>query len=142
VSDDDVKAVRTAVGRFARAFAATDGSALARLWDDEYPYPAYQPEEIDAPLLNVADIFAYFDNLKSVIRGVFDIEPRHLQLDVIGDFAHVFSTATATLVFVREDVRLEGEVRQSFVLRKRAGEWRFIHYHESRLTPGLERLVN
>jgi ketosteroid isomerase-like protein len=141
MTSDDRELVLAAVGSFARAFAKADGERLWRLWDKSYPRPAYMPEEILHPLLDADAIRAYFMNLPTVIRGVTDISPIDLQLDVLGEFAHVFARATATLTFVRGDVKLSGEVRQSFVLRKNDTKWLFIHYHESRLTPGLEELV-
>jgi ketosteroid isomerase-like protein len=36
---------------------------------------------------------------------------------------------------------VDGQIRQSFFLRKRADGWKIVHYHESRQPTGFERAV-
>ena len=133
--------VRRAVAEFSRAFAAADAERLAAMWDDEYPHPVCQPEETLEPYLTQESLRSYIDHIPKVIKGVTGVRPIDFRVDVLGDIAVAYARAEATLEFVRDGGRLEGEVRQSFVLRRRDDGWRLIHYHESRLTPGLEEYV-
>jgi ketosteroid isomerase-like protein len=132
---------REVVGRFGRALAAVDVKRLASLWDDDYAFPVFQPEERLAPLLSWDAVEAHIMHLPEVIKGVSDIRPLDFRLDVLGEVAVAYARVDAALHFVRENASLKGEVRQTLILRRRDGEWRVIHYHESRLTPGLEELV-
>jgi uncharacterized protein (TIGR02246 family) len=137
----DVDDARKVVADFSRAFAAADAEKLAALWDDEFPAPVCQPEETLEPYIGIEAIRSYINHIPEVIKGVTNIRPVDFQVDVLGDIAVAYARADATLQFAREDASLEGQVRQSFVLRRRDGDWRLIQYHESRLTPGLERYV-
>jgi uncharacterized protein (TIGR02246 family) len=139
MSDEDE--VRRTVAEFGRAFAATDSERLIELWDEEFPHPVCQPEETLEPKLTHDGVREYIEHIPSVIKAVTDIRPLDFRVDVLGDVAVAYARAEATLQFVRGDGSLPGEVRQSFVLRNRDGAWRLIHYHESRLTPGLEEYV-
>lgn len=141
-SENDISEVKQVIQRFARAFAQVDVAGLRAVWDEQYPVPVYQPEETLAPMLTKDAVHGYFEHLPEVIRGVTDIQPIDFKVDVLGEVAHAFSRARAKLLFVRSSDTLDGEVRQTFILRKRDGAWRMIHYHESRLTPGLEELVS
>jgi ketosteroid isomerase-like protein len=139
VSDEDE--VRQAVAEFSRAFAAADAERLAAMWDEEFPNPVCQPEETLEPFLTHEGVRSYIQHIPEVIKGVTGIRPIDFRVDVLGEVAVAYARAEATLQFARDDHSLEGEVRQSFVLRRRDGAWRLIHYHESRLTPGLEEYV-
>jgi uncharacterized protein (TIGR02246 family) len=133
--------VRKAVAAFSRAFAAADAEKLAALWDDEFPNPVCQPEETLEPYIGMEAIRSYINHIPEVIEGVTDIRPIDFHVDVVGDVAVAYARAEATLRFARENATLPGQVRQTLVLRRRDDGWRLIQYHESRLTPGLEKYV-
>jgi ketosteroid isomerase-like protein len=139
----DVDQVRRAIGHFGRAFAApaVDVDELRRLWDKEYPDPVYQPEELPEPLRSWAEIDDYFGKLPERIDGVSHVRPLDFRVDAVGDLAYAYARASARLGVRHREETLDGEVRQTFVLRRRDGHWLLIHYHESRLTPGLEDVV-
>jgi ketosteroid isomerase-like protein len=137
----DVDDARKAVAAFSRAFAAADAEKLLALWDDEYPNPVCQPEETLEPYIGIEAIASYINHIPVVIKGVTDIRPIDFQVDVVGDIALAYARAEATLQFAREDGTLAGQVRQTLVFRRRDDGWRLIQYHESRLTPGLEKYV-
>jgi ketosteroid isomerase-like protein len=143
VASDGVRDVRRVIGRFGRAFSApaVDVAELIALWDVEYPDPIYQPEELEAPLRSWPDLRAYFESLPTQITGVSDIHPLDMRVDVVGDVAYAYTRTSGSLGLVRRDEPLEGEVRQTFVMRRRDAEWRLVHHHESRMTPGLEDAV-
>lgn len=133
---DDIKAVKKTIGVFGAAFAKRDVDTILSVWDDQYETPMWQPEEILEPLLTQEAVQGYFRNLPNAIKGVTDIKPMNFAVDVIGDFAHCLSRATAT-IHLHDRPSVTGEVRQTFILRKRDDKWRLIHQHESRLTPGF-----
>jgi ketosteroid isomerase-like protein len=140
---DVAREVKGVMARFGRAFSApaVDVEGLIALWDPEYPDPVYQPEELEAPLRSWPELRAYFEGLPAQITGVSDIRPLDIRVDAAGDLAYAYVRAWGSLGVVRRDEPLEGEVRQTFVMRRRDGAWRLVHYHESRLTPGLEDAV-
>jgi ketosteroid isomerase-like protein len=135
--------VRDVLARFGRAFSApaVDVQGLIALWDSEYPDPIYQPEELEAPLRSWPEVRAYFEELPTVITGVSGIRPLDVRVDVFGAFAYGYVRAWSSLGVIRRAEPLDGEVRQTFVMRRRDGRWRLFHYHESRLTAGLEDAV-
>jgi hypothetical protein len=81
-------------------------------------------------------------SLPEVIKGVEGVRPIDFNIDVLDDVAHAYARAWVRLSFHKLDQAVEGEVRQSFFLRKTKSGWRIFHYHESRLTPGFEGLVD
>lgn len=138
----DFEAVKKVIGRFSRAFAQADGASCWELWDQEYSAPVYQPEEIPNALLKPAKIKAYLMKLPEILESASDIRPVEFNVDVLdGGFAHAYARAWVSLSFHQIPGNVDGEVRQSFVLRKHNGAWRVIHYHESRLTPGFEDVM-
>lgn len=146
MTDSDVtpeREVQRVIARFGRAFSApaVDVQGLVDLWDAEYPSPVYQPEELVTPARTWDEVRGYFERLPAQITGMSDIRPLDVRVDVFGDVAYAYARTWGSLGVVKRDEPLEGEVRQTFVMRRRDGAWRIIHYHESRLTPGLEDAV-
>jgi ketosteroid isomerase-like protein len=135
--EDDLRQVRNVIARFSQAFAKTDVAGVREVWDEVYENPVYQPEECLEPLLTQEAVRTYFESLPSVIRGVSDVRTIDFRVDVLDDTAHAFTRAVASLHLCDRADPLVGEVRQSFVLRRRDGKWLLIHHHESRLTPGF-----
>lgn len=139
---DDARAVRRVIAQFSSGIANLDPAAMYAVWDRDYEGGVYQPEELVEPLFTAEEVRDYLDKFPSILEEASDIRSLDFRVDVLGDVAHAYSRSSARLTFHKLPEPVEGEVRQTFVLRKRDGQWRFIHYHESRVTPGFEEALH
>lgn len=141
----DLKAERDAVvavvRRFSRAFDRFDTEQFLSTWDADAEQIVYQPEELRDAIFDLEALRRYFDNLPSVIRGFRDIQVLDFKLDVDGDVATLYVRFWCRIAFARVPQTADGQIRQSFVLRRRADGWRIVHYHESRQAAGMEEAV-
>jgi uncharacterized protein (TIGR02246 family) len=130
--------VMDVVRRFSQTFDTLDVDQFIKLWANEASLIVYQPEELLSPIYDLKSLRAYFANLANVIRGFRDTKVIDLRIDVTGDTATVFVRFWTRIAFAREAKVLDGQIRQTFLLRRRDDRWRLVHYHESRQVPGLE----
>jgi uncharacterized protein (TIGR02246 family) len=139
----DEKAVVDVIRRFARAFGNHDTEQFMAVWDHEYgDRIVYQPEEIGTDVRGLDGIRAYFEHVPQVVRALREVKTIDFRVELISDdFALVHNRFWCRLALHKRPFTYDGQVRQSFVLRKRDGEWRVIHYHESRQSPGFEEAV-
>lgn len=137
------KAVVGVIRRFAKAFATHDTDAFMSVWDHEYgDRIVYQPEEIGTDVRGLDGIRAYFEHVPQVVRELRDIKTIDFRVEVLDeDYALVHNRFWCRLALQKRPFVYDGQVRQTFVLRKRADEWLVIHYHESRQSPGFEEAV-
>lgn len=136
----DEEAILATLRRFSRAFDSFDTEQFMSTWDDEAAI-VYQPEELLRPIFDRDDLRAYFDHLPDVIRRFNDNRVIDFKLQVDGDVATVYVRFWSRISFAKVPQTADGQIRQSFVLRRRDGEWRLVHYHESRQAAGMEEAV-
>ena len=129
--DDVMRVVR----RWARSFGSGDAAAATAVWDTAYSEVVYQAEEFPEPLRSVGEI-AYYNERMAELVQVQDPELVEMHADVIGECAWCYMRGRARLT-IAGFPPVSGETRQTFVLRRAEGEWRVIHYHESRETREL-----
>jgi ketosteroid isomerase-like protein len=130
--------VMLVVRTFSRCFDDFDTDRFISLWDDQASLIVYQPEELHSTIFNLSALRAYFASLPNVIRGFRDTKVIDLRSDITGDTATVFVRFWTRISFAREARVLDGQIRQTFLLRRRDNRWKLVHYHESRQVPGLE----
>jgi uncharacterized protein (TIGR02246 family) len=137
------QAVVAVIRRFAKAFSAHDTDAFMSVWDHEYgDRIVYQPEEIGTDVKGLDGIKAYFEHVPHVVRALRDVKTIEFRVELLdGDYALVHNRFRCRLALQKRPFTYDGQVRQSFVLRKRDDEWKVIHYHESRQSPGFEEAV-
>lgn len=140
-SDEDRNAIVAVMRQFSRAFNSYDVESFMATWDTEVDRIVYVPEELRYAIFTLDDLRAYFENVPNVVRTHHDIRVIDLEIDVDGDTATVFVRFWSRLAFAKVPEVLDGQIRQSFVLRRRASGWKFVHYHESRQVAGLEHAV-
>lgn len=136
----DEEAILATLRRFSRAFDSFDTEQFMSTWDDEAAI-VYQPEELLRPIFDRDDLRAYFDHLPDVIRRFNDNRVIDFKLQVDGDVATVYVRFWSRISFAKVPQTADGQIRQSFVLRRRDDEWRLVHYHESRQASGMEEAV-
>ncbi|MQA81826.1 MAG: hypothetical protein GEV10_25710 [Streptosporangiales bacterium] len=137
------KAVVAVIRCFAKAFATHDTDMFMSVWDQEYgDRIVYQPEEIGTDVKGLDGVKAYFDHVPQVVRALRDVKTLEFRAELLEDnYALVHNRFWCRLALHKRPFVYDGQVRQSFVLRKRDGEWKVLHYHESRQSPGFEEAV-
>jgi ketosteroid isomerase-like protein len=126
--------------RFSAAFNTYDTESFMSTWDEDAPL-VYQPEELRYPILSLADLREYFDNVPNVVRHMHDVKVIDLKISIEDGVALVYVRFWCRIAFTKVPETSDGQIRQSFVLRRRSSGWRLVHYHESRQAPGFERAV-
>jgi ketosteroid isomerase-like protein len=126
--DDTVTEFRTLLERYAAAFVAGDMNPVKALWDPGATERTYIGAEVESPILGAPALEAYYDELArsfDVTAGrVGDIVVRK-----VGDLAYVVTHID--WVFKKGTQEFTLRIRASILSRKRRGEWRFLHMHES-----------
>lgn len=133
----EIDAVKKVVRRWARAFSALDAETILSLWDSKYPKILHQAEEFPDPVRGWQELTHYNRTMMQIASNLRDQSVLDLEADVIGDMAWVYLRGTITFDVQGMDKPITGQARQTFILRKTSDGWKFIHYHESRETPGL-----
>ncbi|MCW3021893.1 MAG: hypothetical protein JWR30_1215 [Conexibacter sp.] len=126
---------------FSGAFNTYDTDAFMAAWDEDATSIVYQPEELRHAIFTLGDLRAYFDNVPNVVRTMHDVKVIDFKIDVEGDVAMVFVRFWCRIAFAQIPETSDGQIRQSFILRKRPAGWKLVHYHESRQAAGFERAV-
>lgn len=130
-------AVKKVIRRWARAFSATDADEILGVWDETYPMIRHQAEEFPDPIRGWDELTHYNRAMMTLASDLRGQAVADLDADVLGDVAWCYLRGRITFDVPGMDEPISGEARQTFILRKRDGEWKVIHYHESRETPGL-----
>lgn len=127
--------------QFSGAFQTFDTDSFISTWDESMESIVYQPEELRHPIMSLKDLRAYFDNVPNVVKKMHDIRVIDFDIDIDGDVAIVYVRFWCRIAFAKVVETVDGQIRQSFILRRRDGEWKIVHYHESRQAPGFEQAV-
>jgi hypothetical protein len=112
-----------------------DFSGLRSLWDPAEAEPTYLAEEHAAALFNWQGIEAYWEATRQATRSI-RLETWNLRTRLIADD---LATAVYDMRWLGEfagyDGPIGGDTRVTAIFRRRAGQWRFIHYVEAPLAP-------
>lgn len=127
------QAVRNTCTQWYAAIERLDFPALQALWDFQFSDFVYQPEEYEEPIRDWEELLQYWEAVPTLVESV----PRWTELEtdvaMVGRAAFVFSRLD-TSIRIRDMSRpFDGEVRCSLGLHEVNGNWRLVHYHESRL---------
>ena len=139
--EHDEKEIKQVLRHFTRCFSTYDAEGFVKIWDDQADFIVYQPEELPHAFFSIAELREYANNLKNVVKGMGDVKVIDFKIVVDGDFATVFVRFWARLSFMKVPQVVDGQIRQSFVLRRREDGWKLTHYHESRQAAGFEQAV-
>ncbi len=142
---EDKDAIAKALTEWGAAFSSEpiDVEGMKAIWDETFEHPVYQPEEFFEPWTSWAEIRAYWERVPDLIK-VRGFAPIDMDINVHGDVAWVWVRAYATLMMLKDGNRmLDGQARMTYVFRRRNdGQWKVIHYHESRPThPSIEEAL-
>ncbi len=123
-----VEKVAGVLQAFATGWRDANSALLKSTWDSEYPNLTYIASERLQPLSGYEEVCRYYDDTLSAFT-IKSVEIDDVRIDVFGEFAHAFCSVHMGWAYQHLD-RVD-HPRATFVLRKRDGQWRVIHYHES-----------
>ena len=123
--------------RFSRGITTFDPDLVLSALDPDDGLLTYQPEERPDALQRRADIARYIKALNQVIGGFDDTKVVETRTDIVtDDAAHVYVRFWCRIHRI-DGQPLDGQVRQTFMLRRHTDGWFVRHYHESRQIPGF-----
>ena len=131
------------IGSFTRAFESADAEAMAAAWDDRHIGSddetglVYQAEERLSPLFTIDEIKQYATDIPNVLSRLEDVCLLDKKVWSAGDFAYAYIRFWCRAV-MSSGTAVDGQIRQTLILRKQEEQWRIVHYHESRQSPGFE----
>jgi len=130
--ETDERDVLGAIRAFIRTFESFDVDAMVAAWDDKAEQIVYQPEERAVPMFSIAEVREYASTLPTFFVKATDVSMIDKKVLVVGGAtAHVYLRLSCDIELT-SGRHINGQLRQSFMLTKRDGAWRLVHYHESR----------
>lgn len=131
---DDVTTINDMMGRFIQAFCVVDPEPMKEFWPTDYPDIVYQSEENQHALGTHEEIGRYWDHVPDQLENISAVDDADVRIHLHGDdIATVYLYAMATAKFPGAEALYKAPFRATIVLRRLNGEWKFIHYHESRV---------
>ncbi|WP_437337885.1 YybH family protein [Sorangium sp. So ce394] len=119
---------RTLLERYVAAFVAGNMKQVKALWDPDAIDRTYIGAEIERPIFGAPALEAYYDEL----AGTFVVTEGKVGDVVVREMGGL----TYVVAHIDWGFRMGAEkfavrIRASILSRKRDGEWRFLHAHES-----------
>lgn len=134
MSTSPINEVAELIQSYVSSFCVIDSQSMKTFWAQNYPQIIHQSEENPRALTSYEEIANYWDKqVPAELEGILAIEDTDLKIDVIGEVATAYLYAVATAKLPGSEHPYKAPFRASIVLRKIEGEWKFIHYHESRI---------
>lgn len=128
MTSEDRAQVSAVLDRFATGWRNADTEVLKNIWDREYPDSSYIASEKDSALFGHSAIAEYYDNALATFP-ITSMEISNVKMSGMDTLAHAF--CDIAIGFQMNNQEHLVHPRATFVLRKRGGEWRVVHYHES-----------
>jgi ketosteroid isomerase-like protein len=133
LAEADTSEISALVERYRVGFATLDAAKLRSIWDPNYEV-IYCPMELKKPLRGRQEIDGYYDQVTKHFR-VSKMQIAGLSIDISGDVAFAFFTFSFEGEVAESTEPLEVEGRSTIIFHRVGGDWRGIHYHESRRGP-------
>lgn len=129
-SEQDGQQIAAVIEQYRRGFATLDAEELKAIWDHDYDQIIYIALEMSEPVRGWAGVERYYHRVAGLLERVKTMEVSNLVVSVLGDVAFAFFT----FHFEGEmkGLRHAADGRVTFLLRRKSGMWKVIHYHESR----------
>jgi len=131
VSELDRQQIAGVIEQYRHGFATMDVEGLKAIWDQDYDHIIYIAQEMAQPVRGWVGVEHYYQRVAGFLERVRTMEVSDVSVDVLGDVASAFLS-----------FHFEGEIngqphiadgRVTFLLHRKSGTWKVIHYHESRL---------
>jgi ketosteroid isomerase-like protein len=130
-SEQDRQQIAAVIEQYRRGFATVNVEDLKTLWDHDYDNIIYIPLEAAQPLRSWARVEQYYHSVSESLERVRTMVVSDLSVDVFGEIAYAFC-----LFHFEGEVKGQSQLRladgrNTFILRRKDGTWKVIHYHES-----------
>ncbi|MBO0789717.1 MAG: nuclear transport factor 2 family protein [Ktedonobacteraceae bacterium] len=128
--EQDRQQIAVVIEQYRQGFATMNVETLKAIWDQDYDNIIYIAQEAAQPIRDWAGVEHYYTRVAGLLERVSTMRVSDVSVEVLGDVALAFT------IF-----RFEGELkgqshvadgRVTFLLRRKNGTWKVIHYHESR----------
>jgi ketosteroid isomerase-like protein len=132
-SEQDRQQIAAVIEQYRRGFATMDVEGLKAIWDQDYDNIIYVPQEMAQPVRGWAEVEQYYKSVAEFLERVRTMTVGDLSVDVFGDVAYAFC-----IFHFEGEVKGQSHIadgRDTFILRRKSGTWKVIHYHESRPGP-------
>lgn len=140
--EDDIAVIGAMVEKWIAAFCVVDPEPMKSFWPEGYEDIVYQSEENQHALSSREEIAKYWDHVPATLDSIDKVEDADVRIHIHGeDFATVYLYAMASAKFPGADRLYRAPFRATIVLRRIDGEWKYIHYHESRVLD-LQRVTD
>jgi ketosteroid isomerase-like protein len=134
-SEQDRQQIAAVVEQYRRGFATIDVERLEAIWDQDYDNIIYVAQEAAQPVRGWAAVEQYYKRVAESLERVSTMTISDLSMDVIGDLAYAFCVFHFEGEVKGQNQPRTADGRNTFILRRKGGMWRVIHYHESRPGP-------
>ena len=114
------------------AFQTLDTHAMKALFEQDSPDLTYQSEENVDPLCSWDEIDQYWSGAPEIVDSIPEWRELTKKISIFGDIAFIYTKLQTHLEIKGAARPLIGELRVSIGLHQNGGDWKIVHYHESR----------
>ncbi|QBD75277.1 DUF4440 domain-containing protein [Ktedonosporobacter rubrisoli] len=127
--EQDRQQIAALIEHYRHGFATADIEELKSIWDQDYEQIIYIAQEMAAPMRGWQEVEGYYERIGSLFKHVTTMKVSDVAIDILGEIALAF-------LHFHFEGELKGQLhmadgRVSFVLQRKSGLWKVIHYHES-----------
>ena len=131
---DKADAVAEVYERWRQAWLAQPvGTGMKELWDQGYPDLAYLSEEIPDAMFSWSEIDAYWDFAPTLVKAIPEFDTLTRKIAFVGNVSLVYAKLHMSMDIAGVPDLFIGDLRVSIGMHEVDGQWKLIHYHESRM---------
>jgi ketosteroid isomerase-like protein len=130
--EQDRRQIAEVIEQYRSGWETMDCNGLKAIWDRDYDNSISIPLEAAKPHTDWAGVEEYYKNVAAFVEWVKAMRVSDLSVDVFGDIAYALCHVHAEVAFQGQSQPLILDARDTFILRRKGGAWKVIHYHESR----------
>lgn len=130
VNEQDRHQIAAVIEQYRRGFAQMDVEELKAIWDQDYDNIIYIAQEASQPVRGWSEVERYYKGVAGFLDCIQTMTVSDLSVDIFGDVAYAFCIFHFEGEAKGQSHTADG--RDTFILRRKGGTWKVIHYHESR----------
>lgn len=132
IMENDIEAVSEVLEQYRVGFATLDTRMLGQIWDQHYEKIVYIPMEAADVLRGWKEVQAYYQRISQLL-DTQKMQLSDISIDTLADVAYAFCQFHYEGTVNGKEHVVDG--RCTFVMHRKDGVWKVIHYHESPLGP-------
>lgn len=130
-SEQDRQEIAAVLDQYRRGFAEMNVEMLKGIWDQSYENIIYVAQEKAQPVRGWAEVAQYYESVHRLLERITSMTIGEFSLDVFGDVAYVFCVFHFEGEMKGQKQPHIADGRNTFILHRKSGTWKLIHYHES-----------